>query len=182
MKKNLLLATLLAAGVTGQVFAADVNISLNGGVIDTTCLVNGAAAGTAAAVTVTMPKLSKAQVAANALGPVMRSSASTLNLTSCPTTSKVGLVFDAGTNWNFTSLGIKNTLAASAGGSQGVDVQLLDANNAVINANNTASTTYVTPAADGSATYTFGTQYVRNSETPASGTYTSTVNAWLVYQ
>jgi major type 1 subunit fimbrin (pilin) len=180
VKKNLLLAALLAAGVTGQVFAADVNISLNGGVIDTTCLVNGSATGTAAAVTVTMPKLSKAQVAANALGPILRSSASTLKLTNCPTTSNVGLVFDAGSNWNFTSLGIKN--AATTGASQGVDVQLVDANNAVINANNTASTTYITPAADGSATYTFGTQYVRNGEAPAAGTYTSTVNAWLVYQ
>jgi major type 1 subunit fimbrin (pilin) len=165
------LAALGFLGAASSAFASDGTITINGKVIDATCVVNisGAGSGTA---TVTLPTVSKS---------VLKSAGSTagqtllqLNLTGCPTSGAARAFFES-TN---VDLGTGFLINKATTPAQNVQVQVLNNTTSTpldLRDGGNANNAYVTFDAGGNAQLPYALRYVANGVSTAGDVQTQLV-------
>ncbi|MFY0475198.1 fimbrial protein [Achromobacter marplatensis] len=120
MKNVLSVALVAAALISSSAYASDGQITINGQVIDNTCVINGGAYDKV----VTLPTVSTLSL--GTVGMTAGDTAFTIPLTSCSASSAVALMhFEAGATVSQTSGNLVNQAGV---GASNVEVQLLDGN------------------------------------------------------
>ncbi|AHG20962.1 ferrous iron transporter B [Chania multitudinisentens RB-25] len=159
MKKNIIVATLVAAGAMGSVsaFAADGQINFTGEIIDSACeVVNNVSSP----LNVSMGKIAK--TAFSGKGSTAAATKFTLQLNNCPATLTGATVKFDGT----TVAGDNSVLALTSGGATGVGIQLSDSSSVL--ALNTASASYPLQST-GTNNLDFVARYVATAATVTAG-------------
>lgn len=185
MKAKLLTALIVAGTALGSQFAhaaPDGTITFKGQVTDTTCTIT---TGTAGSFTVTMPTVSKANLAAN--DQVAGTTGFQIALTGCsPATGNVHSYFEAGANLNPATGRLVNTDLVPSGGAANVEVGLLnpsDGSTITVGAPDSTQNSKSFPIqANGTALLQYAAQYHATGGAAAAGTVTSTVTYTLAYQ
>lgn len=173
MKKNIIVATLVAAAAmtTVSAFAADGQINFTGSVIDAACNVTNATSGS---LDVSLGKVSKTAFAA--AGDKTAATKFTLQVSGCPTgVDSVNVKFDGTTVAGDNSV---LALTQDAGVATGVGIQLADASQSVLPLN-TASTNYALTS--GAANLDFVARYIATAATVTSGPANAVASFSIVY-
>ena len=175
-----ILAVLLSAVVAQSAFASDGTINFTGELVDSTCSVNVNGTAGPAAATVTLPKVSAAQL--KTTGNTAGQTGFNIALSACTgATTTAAAFFESGAGVDATTGNLKNTGSAKA-----VQLQLLDSTNgAVIKAGDftqVANTSKIKKdLAAGSAVLPYAVQYVSTGAAVA-GTVLGTVTYSITYQ
>lgn len=179
ISKVRIFAVLLAAAATQSAFASDGTINFNGELVASTCTVNvnGTVGPTAA--TVTLPKVSAAQL--KTAGAVAGQTGFNVTLSACTGTStKAAAFFEAGAGVDPLTQNLK-----VSGGATNVQLQLVDATNGnVIKAGDFSQatlTTKVTKNATGNTILPYAVQYISTGVATA-GLVNSTVTYSITYE
>lgn len=174
MKKNIIVATLVAAAAmtTVSAFAADGQINFSGSVTDASCNVINATSGS---LNVGLGKVSKTAFAAK--GDTATATKFTLQVSGCPATTDggVSVTFDG------TSVSGDNSVLAltqEVGVATGVGIQLSDASQQVLPLA-VKSTTY--PLTSGAANLDFTARYIATAASVTSGQANSVANFSIIY-
>jgi len=178
-----ILAVLLAAAVTQSAFASDGTINFEGQLLDSTCTVNVNGTVGPAAATVTLPKVSAAQL--KTAGTIAGQTGFNITLSACSgTTTKAAAFFEAGANVDPLTHNLKNN-DKTKDGAQNVQLQLVDANNGqVIKAGDfsqVANTSKVTKDASGGAVLPYAVQYI-STGVAAAGLVKGAVTYSITYE
>jgi major type 1 subunit fimbrin (pilin) len=195
MKKTILTAALLTAfGVAaiasqGAIAATlptpvsnsgpDGTITITGTVIAQTCLVDGKAAGTSDAKTVTLADVLTSDF--SAVGNVAAPTAFNIAITGCNAALSTVQAFFTGANIDTTTGNLKNTAASGSN----VEVQLLNASNVAMplnGANATAQNSQTVTLTSGAATLNYSAQYIATAAATSAGGVNTAVNFTLIYQ
>ncbi len=180
MKSLKLISALIIAGgaLASQIAAAaptSGTITFNGALVADTCVVDAGAGNSFA---VTLPSVQT--TAFTGVGNAQGTTPFTIALTGCSVGVPVRAFFSGaninGTTGNLTNLGVAT----------GVEVQMLNSTNAVINLAGADATaqgdTLLTTDATGAATLGYSAQYLSTAAAPTAGSVTSNVNYEIVYQ
>ena len=176
MKKISMVAMglLLAASQVNAAEASDGTINFKGEITSQTCTVNVNNSGNSSTL-VNLPKVTTGVL--NAAGAVAGNTRFTMALSSCSAqTGNVYAYFEQGANVNAEGR-LTNT-----GSATGVDLQLLDSANKLINAGGFEQTTSpaTVPLTAGAGTLSYSAQYYATAAAGA-GSVLSTVNYSIVY-
>ncbi|MDM0044283.1 fimbrial protein [Variovorax dokdonensis] len=185
MKFNLSAVAIVAAATFASIGAqaADGTITFNGTVTDTTCSINGAAAG-AGDKTITLPSVSKASLAAAGQTAGTSSPADIkFALTGCTgSATKVVARFENGPTVDQASGRLVNT--AGAGAATNVQIELLNKDqqpiNVTTNSNNAVAANGATIASGAANLVYYGRYYATGAAT--AGSVSSTVQYTMQYQ
>ncbi|MCC7697802.1 fimbrial protein [Janthinobacterium sp. EB271-G4-7A] len=155
-------AVLLAAAATQSAFASDGTINFEGELLDSTCTVTVNGVVGPAPATVTLPKVSAAQL--KKATDVAGQTGFNITLSACTgTTTKAAAFFESGSGVNPLTANVKNS-DLSPKGAKFVELQLVDATNGnVIKAGDfsqTANTSKVTKNAAGNTILPYAVQYI----------------------
>jgi major type 1 subunit fimbrin (pilin) len=164
------LAALGFLGAASSAFASDGTITINGKVIDATCVVSVNGAGTGA--TVTLPTVSKSvlQSAGSTAGQTLLK----LDLTGCPTSGAARAFFES-TNVDMGTGFLINKATTPA---QNVQVQVLNNTTSTpldLRDGGNANNAYVTFDASGNAQLPYALRYVANGVSTAGNVQTQLV-------
>lgn len=185
VSKVLLLAVLLSAGTAAA--AEDGTITFDGAISDATCTITGGDATAESAspdFTVRLPSVSVSALSANGERAGDTPFHITLSGANCAN-GKVGSVFfelAQSKNINATTGNLVNSVSKADGGSDKVEIGLLDANKAILNLN-TANNTAVTKTVTGNtARFDYWAQYVATGGAATAGKVTTDVVYSIKYQ
>lgn len=183
ISKVRILAVLLAAAATQSAFASDGTINFTGELVDSTCTVTVNGVVGPAPATVTLPKVSAAQLkTANATAG---QTGFNITLSACTGTSTTAAAFfEAGAGVNPLTTNLKNS-DATATGAKNVELQLVDATNgSVIKAGDfgqVAGTSKIMKNGSGNTILPYAVQYIATGLTTA-GKVASQVTYSITYQ
>lgn len=149
--KKIAFAALLAIGATSAM-AADVRLTINGALTDTTCRVGGQNGEFTD--TITLPTLSKTALAA--AGSTAGRQPINLAISGCEAAVTKATIYFEGGGSNVTSSGGLTNIAQGDTAATNVEIQLLDANAEVLDVNNSKPEYTV---ADGDASVRLYAQY-----------------------
>jgi major type 1 subunit fimbrin (pilin) len=187
MKPALLTAALVAAGLTLMAPAAqalqnpgpDGTITFTGKVIAQTCKVNSNGSGTANA-TVALPSVLTTNLATT--GDVAGKTPFSIVISGCDASLGTAQAYWSGANVDAATGNLKN---ASGGGNSNVQVQMLNAGNAVMPLNGataTAQNSQVVNLNNGGATLNYSAQYIAATAPANAGAVNTSVAFTVIYQ
>ncbi|AUT63542.1 fimbrial protein [Paraburkholderia terrae] len=189
MQKRIIPAVVIVAmGIVGlqsmKAHAADGTITINGAVSDTTCSINGVAAGSPADVSVTLPTVQAGSLSsAGATAGTSNLGDIQLSLSGCSgTATKAVARFENGPNVDQSSGYLLNKALASP--AQNVEVRLLNAQmqpiNILTNANNDVATNGAVISGGAAMLNYFAQYYATGKAQP--GSVTTSVQYTMQYQ
>ncbi len=185
MNTNPVTAPLIAGACIGVpcAHASDGTINFKGQITDTTCTIT---TGNAGSFTVTLPNVSKTNLAA--AGSKAGTTGFSIALSNCnPASGNVHAFFEAGANVDPATGRLVNTDNAGNGGAANVQIGLLNpSNNSDISigaSDGTAQNSLAQPIkSDGTALLPYAAQYVATGGAAAAGSVSSSVTYILSYQ
>jgi major type 1 subunit fimbrin (pilin) len=166
------LAALGFLGAASSAFASDGTITINGKVIDATCVVSVSGASTSGTATVTLPTVSKSVL--STAGSTAGQTLLQLNLTGCPTSGAARAFFES-TN---VDLGTGFLINKATTPAQNVQVQVLNNTTSTpldLRDGGNANNAYVTFDASGNAQLPYALRYVANGVSTAGNVQTQLV-------
>lgn len=182
-KQALILALLASAGFVGSssAAAADGNINFTGAISSTTCKIEGQTANGAIDKNVLLPTVSTS--ALNKVGAVAGATPFSITLggaddSSC-TNGVLAQVYFEPTSPQINAA--TGNLSVTAGGAEGVEIQVLDAKNKVLDLRDPSTNTEKVTIASNTAVLKYAGQYVATSDTVKAGAANSTVKYSIAY-
>jgi major type 1 subunit fimbrin (pilin) len=157
----------------------DGTITITGTVIAQTCLVDGNAAGTSDAKTVTLADVLTSDF--GAVGSVAAPKPFSIAITGCNAALSSVQAFFTGANIDTTTGNLTNTAASGSN----VEVQLLNASGVAMSlkgANATAQNSQSVNLTGGAATLNYSAQYIATAAATSAGGVNTAVNFTLIYQ
>ncbi|WER47477.1 fimbrial protein [Cupriavidus sp. WKF15] len=185
MNTKLFTALVIAGAAIGSPFAhaSDGTITFKGQITDTTCTIT---TGNAGSFTVTLPNVSKTNLAA--AGSTAGITGFSIALSNCnPASGNVHAFFEAGANVDPATGRLVNTDGVGSGGAANVQIGLLNPSNGSLisigASDGAAQNSLAQPIKpDGTALLPYAAQYVATGGAAAAGSVSSSVTYILSYQ